>query len=523
MAEAEQKDIILNIITQLKSKDSDKHLAAVERIKKEYGSLTTFLKAVKVEYGSLSRAILSVERQGKRGRISSEEYAKAELSAEKSILNYRLAEVRMRNQEKAERERLMKLKKAEKELARVQREEEKKALMEQKKIREELAKQERLRGARLGYNLSLLFTSWTVSRKINAVLDSWFKNYMRVTQGQTEFSNSVNKATAAMSFLGFVIFDTFSKQPLVQKMVDAFIKLVDATAEFVSAHPKITMSVVMGAFVIKTLADLIGMVTQFIMLKDAWNSLSNAKDVALSASMKLADSSKGLASWLIGGQKSVIVPITLTLTKLALGAAVIAAAAVGGWKLGELLAKFTSVKFRYDFVKYFAQVFDTLDDIYKNKVTQTIIKSTLSLLGPVGKYISDNLLDKISPANVYKQVFGQGKWLPDDVLKEYEKYEKLTKELGVDKIKSLEEVENKFSDISINIEGINTNLVDNQTNLDELKQKAVELQQIDPFSSWKQSLDEFNHKLGETRSLLDNVNMSLRDFFGSTLYSPHGG
>ncbi len=224
---AEQKDIILNIITKLKSDKTRDINSAVKKINKEFGSWNVFMKSLN------ERQITLLDKEHKHLKFLR---AKAKLAAQIA------------------------------------------------KEREKEHKLARLQGARLGYNLSLLFFSWSVSRKINNVLGGWFKNYQKVTQGQTEFSNAVNQASAALSYLGFVIVDTFSRTDFVRKFVQLFVQLVNATAEFVSAHPKIAVSLVVGGMTISAIATLAQWVAQISLFVDALNKLKSMKAISKTAS-----------------------------------------------------------------------------------------------------------------------------------------------------------------------------------------------------------------------------------------------
>ena len=260
-----KKDIILNIITRLKSDKLRDHTVAMKKITKEYGNWSTFLKEV------------SLQRRGA-------------LISDRAELNYFKAKSRI--QRNITRSRMKDLKAA------------------------------KVFSARLGYNLSLLFFSMKVSRQINSTLKDWFSNYNKIVQGQTNFANKTNELSAAFSFLKFVIVDTFSRNKFVQQFVDLFVKLANNVAKFVSAHPTISLGIVMGGVTIMSLATLIEWVAQISLLFNALDGLKKAGTISTTFSLtaNIAKDFKDYAAYFTGAKEfkklSVTAKMSVAITEL---------------------------------------------------------------------------------------------------------------------------------------------------------------------------------------------------------------
>jgi len=338
-------------------------------------------------------------------------------------------------------------------------------LLKETEHRKKIAEFEKTRGARLGFNLSLLFTSWTVSRKIGNLLDSWKKTYMQVTQGQTEFSNQVNQTSAAMSFLGFVIYDTFSRQPFVQKMVETFVDLANATADFVSAHPKITMSIVMGAFAVKTLADMLTIVSQFNMLKDAFLSLKNGGAISktIKFSQDISEELKNLVTFATS-DAAISKVITFSFT---LGAIYVT---------GEILKNFNDDLQKVG-EKFGSIIEKVLGERLSHKIALTLSKVLYGIstaLGPVGDWFLD--------------VIGTDKESLKEMISELEKIN-----LEDDLAEQLKDIKESGKDI-FNILGETPDTTGSEVlkrELDEIIQKYKELKEVqqsvdlsNPFVQW---------------------------------------
>ena len=195
-------------------------------------------------------------------------------------------------------------------LSRKSREESKKALELERKLSKQW-------GAQLGKNLSLMFTAQRVSRTLSSALKDWFSTYQKITEGQTEFGNQMNRLMASVTFLKFSLMNAFTESEIGRKFLEFIVNLTDKVGEFISAHPNLSVGIVIGTAAISSVAALAGWASQIALLV---NSLKHAKDVGnisstFSVTEDIPDTTRKLVS---GKQLAATLALTVAVSYLIL-------------------------------------------------------------------------------------------------------------------------------------------------------------------------------------------------------------
>ena len=222
------RDIIIQIQTKLKDKEHDRTKAALHQIQREFGSINNFMKVG----NSLGKKYAITETQKARLlRAQAKEANKL-----KSIAQARLI----------------------------------------------LSRQ---RGLLLGKNLSMMFMSMQIARSLKQTFRSILKTYQGITQGQTLFSNAINKTTAAVEFLKFSLINAFASSKLGQGLLNIIGAIIDKFSKFVTIHPSLAIGLVIGGVAVLGLAELIKWGAQLALLYDTLRGLAALKTGKLDLSI----------------------------------------------------------------------------------------------------------------------------------------------------------------------------------------------------------------------------------------------
>ncbi|MEM1973227.1 MAG: hypothetical protein QXN68_00395 [Thermoplasmata archaeon] len=147
----------------------------------------------------------------------------------------------------------------------------------------------------------LLFLGYRVSKLLNSILVQAYRSYSEVVGGIGNVSNAFFKIQASLHYIYFSFMDALSRSEFFQKVSDFLVTLLNSFADFVSAHPALSLSILIGGVVVSSLAVLTSWVAQIGLLILA---LQKAKYLgAISTSLAASADLFGIPSWLLAAFK----------------------------------------------------------------------------------------------------------------------------------------------------------------------------------------------------------------------------